>query len=162
MGCNIEIQYTIDGEEKVGGIIPTNLTSYDEVSAVTLSESISNLDIDSLNILLSTLSNLNLLSTKIVYSNGEPLIGNASIEDIGNSLIPYTSDKSLQESYYTLVNKLIDMNAINPSQPNILLLDENIESLNIDGNVDVRGTLLNNEFIILKTNGTFNDATLMI
>lgn len=160
MGCNIEIQYTIDGEEKVGGIIPTNLTSYDEVSAVTLSESISNLDIDSLNILLSTLSNLNLLSTKIVYSNGEPLIGNASIEDIGNSLIPYTSDKSLQESYYTLVNKLIDMNAINPSQPNILLLDENIESLNIDGNVDVRGTLLNNEFIILKTNGTFNDATL--
>ena len=44
MGCNIEIQYTIDGEEKVGGIIPTNLTSYDEVSAVTLSESISNLD----------------------------------------------------------------------------------------------------------------------
>lgn len=160
MGCNIEIQYTIDGEEKVGGIIPTNLTSYDEVSAVTLSESISNLDIDSLNILLSTLSDLNLLSTKIVYSNGEPLIGNASIEDIGNSLIPYTSDKSLQESYYTLVNKLIDMNAINPSQPNILLLDENIESLNIDGNVDVRGTLLNNEFIILKTNGTFNDATL--
>ena len=159
MGCNIEIQYIVDGEEKVGGIIPTNLNSYDEVNAVSLSEAISGLDIDSLNTLLSTLSDLNLLSTKVVYSNGEPLIGNATINDI-RSLVSYVPNKSLQEDFLLLINKLIDMNAINPSQPNILLLDEDIESLNIDGNVDVRGTLLNNEFIILKTNGTFNEATL--
>lgn len=159
MGCNIEIQYIVDGEEKVGGIIPTNLNSYDEVNAVSLSEAISGLDIDSLNTLLSTLSDLNLLSTKVVYSNGEPLIGNATINDI-RSLVSYVPNKSLQENFLLLVNKLVDMNAINPSQPNILLLDGDIESLNIDGNVDVRGTLLNNEFIILKTNGTFNEATL--
>lgn len=159
MGCNIEIQYIVDGEEKVGGIIPTNLNSYDEVNAVSLSEAISGLDIDSLNTLLSTLSDLNLLSTKVIYSNGEPLIGNATINDI-RSLVSYVPNKSLQEDFLLLINKLIDINAINPSQPNILLLDEDIESLNIDGNVDVRGTLLNNEFIILKTNGTFNEATL--
>ena len=159
MGCNIEIQYIVDGEEKVGGIIPTNLNSYDEVNAVSLSEAISGLDIDSLNTLLSTLSDLNLLSTKVIYSNGEPLIGNATINDI-RSLVSYVPNKSLQEDFLLLINKLIDMNAINPSQPNILLLDGDIESLNIDGNVDVRGTLLNNEFIILKTNGTFNEATL--
>jgi len=160
MGCNIEIQYIVDGEEKVGGIIPTNLNSYDEVNAVSLAEAISGLDIDSLNTLLSTLSDLNLLSTKVVYSNGEPLIGNATINDDIRSLVSYVPNKSLQEDFLLLINKLIDMNAINPSQPNILLLDGDIESLNIDGNVDVRGALLNNEFIILKTNGTFNEATL--
>ena len=129
MGCNIEIQYIVNGEEKVGGIIPTNLNSYDEVNAVSLAEAISGLDIDSLNTLLSTLSDLNLLSTKVVYSNGEPLIGNTAIEDI-MPLVSYVPNKSLREDFLLLINKLIDMNAINPSQPNILLLDGDIESLN--------------------------------
>ena len=75
-------------------------------------------------------------------------------------LVSYVPNKSLREDFLLLTNKLIDMNAINPSQPNILLLEGDIESLNIDGNVDVRGTLLNNEFIILKTNGTLDEATL--
>ena len=105
MGCNIEIQYIVDGEEKVGGIIPTNLNSYDEVNAVSLAEAISGLDIDSLNTLLSTLSDLNLLSTKVVYSNGEPLIGNATINDDIRSLVSYVPNKSLQEDFLLLVNR---------------------------------------------------------
>ena len=77
---------------RVGGVISDDSRDDDKESLDYNGFDFSDIDIDSLNILLSTLSDLNLLSSKIVYSNGEPLIGNASIEDIGNSLIPYTSD----------------------------------------------------------------------
>lgn len=159
MGCTIEIQYTLDGEEKVGGIIPTNLNSYDEIDSITLNNAISGLDIDSLNTLLSNLSDLNLISTKVTYANGEPLIGNTSLQEVSEELVSSIQNSDLKEDFFRLTNKLSDL-GVNLFSPNILLLDGNNVSLNVEGTTDIRGTLLNNEFIILNTNGTFNENSL--
>lgn len=161
MGCYIEISYNLDGEKIIGGIIPINLNSYEELNYNSLSDAICSLDTNQLNELINNLTPLNLLSTKVKYYNGDELIGNNTLQNIQTSINSNKNlDENLVDDFNILLYKLNDL-GINLNNIQLLLLNGEDLTLTINDNVEnIRGVLLNNNFIILNTNGNFTNDTL--
>lgn len=155
--CNLVIKYKL-GDKEQEFLIPTNFNEDQELSPSIVMEAISGLDIDEVNRLKVSLSELTPLNTTITYSNGEPLIGNATLTSIHDQ-IDYIQNEELKSGFLNLEKKLGDL-GISSDEVQILLLEGENIVLNIEGHTDVRGALLNDKFIILNASEGFTEGTL--
>lgn len=157
MKCTLVIKYKVGGQE-FEIPVPTNFNEDQNLNPSMILEAFSNLSTKDLLDIKAQLSEINPLNISIEYSNGEPLLGNFDLETISDQ-IDYIQNTELKEDFENLRNKLANL-GISNNQVQILLLEGENINLNIDGITGVRGTLLNNNFIIVNTKNGLDEKAL--
>ena len=157
MKCTLVIKYKVGGQE-FEIPVPTNFNEDQNLNPSMILEAFSNLDTKDLLDIKAQLSEINPLNISIEYSNGEPLLGNFDLGTISDQ-IDYIQNIELKEDFENLRNKLANL-GISNNQVQILLLEGENINLNIDGTTGVRGTLLNNNFIIVNTKNGLDEKAL--
>lgn len=157
MKCTLVIKYKVGGQE-FEIPVPTNFNEDQNLNPSMILEAFSNLNTKDLLDIKAQLSEINPLNISIEYSNGEPLLGNFDLGTISDQ-IDYIQNIELKEDFENLRNKLATL-GISNNQVQILLLEGENINLNIDGTTGVRGTLLNNNFIIVNTKNGLDEKAL--
>ena len=158
--CDIIIKYEVDGEEQTLKLFSDTFPDDVNISVTTkdLLNGLSRLSPEQLQNISDSLSPINSSKTSVTYSNGEPLIGNFNLNTIREKF-SLLEDKQLYHDFEGLVSKLEDLN-ISPSDIHILLLEGDNITLNVNGTTGIRGTLLNNNFIIINGGRDITEDTL--